>query len=169
MANSLNTITVNGVTYDASTYSASTSTSSTTSSALDKETFLKLLVTQMEYQDPLDPQDNSEYLAELAQFSALEQMTNVADSLSSISTLVENMDTSLLVGQLSNMIGKEIQWQTTSIVTGDDGQSYETTKTFEGTISGVSISDGSPTLVVNSDGKTYSVAISEITRVGSGS
>ena len=169
MANSLNTITVNGVTYDASTYSASTSTSSTTSSALDKETFLKLLVTQMEYQDPLDPQDNSEYLAELAQFSALEQMTNVADSLSSISTLVENMDTSLLVGQLSNMIGKEIQWQTTSTVTGDDGQSYETTKTFEGTISGVSISDGSPTLVVNSDGKTYSVAISEITRVGSGS
>ncbi len=169
MANSLNTITVNGVTYDASTYSASTSTSSTTSSALDKETFLKLLVTQMEYQDPLDPQDNSEYLAELAQFSALEQMTNVADSLSSISTLVENMDTSLLVGQLSNMIGKEIQWQTTSIVTGDDGQSYETSKTFEGTISGVSISDGSPTLVVNSDGKTYSVAISEITRVGSGS
>lgn len=169
MANSLNTITVNGVTYDASTYSASTSTSSTTSSALDKETFLKLLVTQMEYQDPLDPQDNSEYLAELAQFSALEQMTNVADSLSSISTLVENMDTSLLVGQLSNMIGKEIQWQTTSIVTGDDGQAYETSKTFEGTISGVSISDGSPTLVVNSDGKTYSVAISEITRVGSGS
>ena len=169
MANSLNTITVNGVTYDASTYSASTSTSSTTSSALDKETFLKLLVTQMEYQDPLDPQDNSEYLAELAQFSALEQMTNVADSLSSISTLVENMDTSLLVGQLSNMIGKEIQWQTTSIVTGDDGQSYETSKTFEGTISGVSISDGSPTVVVNSDGKTYSVAISEITRVGSGS
>ena len=169
MANSLNTITVNGVTYDASTYSPSTSTSSTTSSALDKETFLKLLVTQMEYQDPLDPQDNSEYLAELAQFSALEQMTNVADSLSSISTLVENMDTSLLVGQLSNMIGKEIQWQTTSTVTGDDGQSYETTKTFEGTISGVSISDGSPTLVVNSDGKTYSVAISEITRVGSGS
>lgn len=169
MANSLNTITVNGVTYDASNYSASTSTSSTTSSALDKETFLKLLVTQMEYQDPLDPQDNSEYLAELAQFSALEQMTNVADSLSSISTLVENMDTSLLVGQLSNMIGKEIQWQTTSIVTGDDGQSYETSKTFEGTISGVSISDGSPTLVVNSDGKTYSVAISEITRVGSGS
>ena len=67
------------------------------------------------------------------------------------------------------MIGKEIQWQTTSTVTGDDGQSYETTKTFEGTISGVSISDGSPTLVVNSDGKTYSVAISEITRVGSGS
>ncbi len=169
MANSLNTITVNGVTYDAATYSASTASSTTASSALDKETFLKLLVTQMEYQDPLDPQDNSEYLAELAQFSALEQMTNVADSLSSISSLVENMDTSLLVGQLSNMIGKEIQWQTSTTVTGDNGQSYENKTTLEGTIAGVSISDGSPTLVVNSDGNTYSVAISDITRVGSGS
>ena len=127
MANSLNTITVNGVTYDASTYSSSsaassatstsTSTSTSSSTALNKDAFLQLLVTQMQYQDPLDPQDNSEYLSQLAQFSSLEQMTNVASALTGVSTLVNNIDTSLLVGQLSNMIGQNVQWTTTSTVT----------------------------------------------------
>ena len=81
MASSLNTITVNGVTYDAATYGktekASNSTSTNSNSSLNKDAFLQLLVTQMQYQDPLDPQDNSEYLSQLAQFTSLEQMTNV--------------------------------------------------------------------------------------------
>ena len=45
---------------------------------LDKDAFLQLLVTQMRYQDPLNPMDNQEMMAQLAQFSALEQMQNVA-------------------------------------------------------------------------------------------
>jgi len=49
-------------------------------SALDKDAFLNLLMTQMKYQDPLDPMDNQQMMAQLAQFSALEQMTNVAQS-----------------------------------------------------------------------------------------
>ena len=49
-------------------------------SQLDKDAFMKLLVTQMKYQDPLNPMDNQEMMAQLAQFTALEQMTNVAKS-----------------------------------------------------------------------------------------
>lgn len=49
-------------------------------SELGKEDFLLLLVTQMEYQDPLDPADNTEYVAQLAQFSELEQMSNLNDT-----------------------------------------------------------------------------------------
>ncbi len=45
--------------------------------ALGKEEFLKLLVTQMQNQDPLNPLDNTEMIAQLAQFSALEQMQNL--------------------------------------------------------------------------------------------
>ena len=45
---------------------------------LGKDEFLKLLVTQLSHQDPLDPMDNRESIAQLAQFSALEQMQNVA-------------------------------------------------------------------------------------------
>ena len=188
MANSLNTITVNGVTYDASTYSSSsaassatstsTSTSTSSSTALNKDAFLQLLVTQMQYQDPLDPQDNSEYLSQLAQFSSLEQMTNVASALTGISTLVNNIDTSLLVGQLSNMIGQNVQWTTTSTVTDSSGKAVTdsngktqtiTTK-YEGTVTGVSISDGTPTLMVkDSSGNTHQVSVGNLTRIGTGS
>ncbi|MCQ2910571.1 MAG: hypothetical protein MJ244_00125 [Clostridia bacterium] len=43
----------------------------------DKDIFLNLLVTQMQYQDPLDPQDNSEFLSQMAQFTTLEIMENL--------------------------------------------------------------------------------------------
>ncbi len=51
-----------------------------TQSEMDKDAFINLLVTQMKYQDPLEPMDNSEMLAQLAQFSALEQMMNVSNA-----------------------------------------------------------------------------------------
>ena len=182
MASSLNTITVNGVTYDAATYGktekASNSTSTNSNSSLNKDAFLQLLVTQMQYQDPLDPQDNSEYLSQLAQFSSLEQMTNVASALTGVSTLVNNIDTSLLVGQLSNMIGQNVQWTTTSTVTDSsgkavtdsNGKTQTTTTKYEGTVTGVSISDGAPTLMVkDSSGATHQVSVGNLTRIGTGS
>ncbi len=49
-------------------------------SELDKEAFLNLLVTQMKYQDPMEPTDNTEYVSQLATFSSLEQMTNLVAS-----------------------------------------------------------------------------------------
>ncbi len=51
--------------------------------AMDKEMFLKLLVTQMQYQDPLQPTDNTEYMSQLAQFSTLEEMQNLGNTISS--------------------------------------------------------------------------------------
>ncbi|MDR0958193.1 MAG: hypothetical protein LBM16_03175 [Clostridiales bacterium] len=44
---------------------------------LDKDAFLKLLITQLQYQDPLNPMDNQQFAAQMAQFTALEQMTNL--------------------------------------------------------------------------------------------
>lgn len=51
---------------------------STASSNLDKDTFLQLLVTQLKYQDPLNPTDQTQFLAQSAQFSTLEKMEVVA-------------------------------------------------------------------------------------------
>lgn len=180
--NSLNTVTVNGVTYSAEDYAAQqtakAASSVSSNSALGKDAFLQLLVTQMQYQDPLDPQDNSEYLAQLAQFSALEQMTNVAEALEKTNTLVSNMDTSVLVGQLSSMIGQDLQWTTETAkknadgtaVTDANGKAVTEKTTHEGTVTGVSISDGSPSIIAKgTDGQTYKVSISDITRVGSAS
>ena len=49
----------------------------TNGSNLDKDAFLQLLVTQMQYQDPLQPTDNTEYMSQLAQFSEMEAMNNL--------------------------------------------------------------------------------------------
>lgn len=151
MSNPLNT--VNGVSVTSATTSSATTSAGGT---LDKNAFLQLLVKQMQYQDPLSPQDNTAYVAQLAQFSSLEQMTNVADSMSKLSSTVSNMDTSVLVGQLNGMIGKTVQWT-------DDNK-----VTKSGIVLGVSISDGAPSLVALAAGEktSVSVPVSEVTLIG---
>lgn len=68
-----------------------------TKSATDqtKEMFLQLLVTEMQYQDPLQPTDNSEYVKELATFSQVEALNSVSDKMSELqaSALVGNFVT----------------------------------------------------------------------------
>lgn len=57
-------------------------TTSDAYSALGKDEFLQLLVTQMQYQDPLNPTSDTEFIAQMAQFSSLEQMQNLNSSFS---------------------------------------------------------------------------------------
>jgi len=54
-------------------------TSAESTNAMDKDTFLQLLVAQLRYQDPMNPTDSSQFLAQSAQFTALEKMEAVAD------------------------------------------------------------------------------------------
>lgn len=61
---------------------ASTKTGNQSNSSLDKDAFLKLLVTQMQYQDPLEPTSNTEYMSQLAQFSSVEELQNLSSTLS---------------------------------------------------------------------------------------
>ena len=56
-------------------------------SSLGKNEFLSLLVTQMQYQDPLNPTDNTEMVSQLAQFSALEEMQNVSSAVTNSQAL----------------------------------------------------------------------------------
>lgn len=64
--------------------------SKTSNNGMDKDAFLQLLVAQMQYQDPLEPTSNTEYISQYAQFSQVEQMQNMAAStdLSRASSLV---------------------------------------------------------------------------------
>ncbi len=165
MASSLNTINVNGVTYDAAAYEASKTEDTKVNNDLDKNAFLKLLITQLENQDPMDPQDNSEFVAEMAQFSSLEQMTNMNESLTKINTLVSNMDTSVLVGQLSGMIGKGVEW-TQSIESADEeGKPVVTSENMSGVITGVTMADGVTKIIVQSGLQKHNVDIADISRV----
>jgi len=49
---------------------------------LDKDAFLKLMTTQLKYQNPLEPMDNKEMIAQMAQFSSVEQLNNMATAMS---------------------------------------------------------------------------------------
>lgn len=69
-------------------------------SDMDKDAFLQLLVAQMKYQDPLEPTSNTEYIAQYAQFSQVEQMQNMAAS----------MD----LQRASQLVGQEVYIKTTT-------------------------------------------------------
>lgn len=56
-------------------------------SNLGKDDFLKLLITQLTYQNPLEPMDNRELVAQMAQFSSLEQMQNLNSQMASLSAI----------------------------------------------------------------------------------
>lgn len=56
---------------------------------LGKDAFMSLLVTQMQHQNPLEPQADGEFLAQLAQFSSLEQLQGINDNVSKLMTFID--------------------------------------------------------------------------------
>lgn len=96
---------------------------------LGKDEFLKLLITQLKYQDPLQPMDDKEFIAQIAQFSSLEQMKNM-------STSIENM-------KAYSLIGKYV----TATYTDTSGK----IKTVEGEVEGVRVISGNVHLTINGE------------------
>ncbi|MDH3885473.1 MAG: flagellar hook assembly protein FlgD [Desulfobacterales bacterium] len=71
---------------------------------MGKDDFLNMLIAQLQHQDPLNPTDGTEFTAQLAQFSSLEQLSNINDSLQNM----EQFQASLIDSQAVSYIGKEI-------------------------------------------------------------
>ena len=95
---------VNGV-----TSSSSTSTVSNSSSVLGKDDFFKMLMAQLKNQDPLNPTDGTQFASQLAQFSSLEQLSNlnasVNNSINANYLLTQSINNTLS----STLIGKEVK------------------------------------------------------------
>ncbi|HBE03387.1 MAG: hypothetical protein A2096_03605 [Spirochaetes bacterium GWF1_41_5] len=72
--------------------------------AMGKDQFLKLLVTQLSHQNPLEPMDNKEFIAQMAQFSSLEQMSQLNKSMDSLLTGFEAMKS-------DSYLGKNVEYQ----------------------------------------------------------
>lgn len=75
---------------------------------LGKDDFLKLLTTELRYQDPLQPVDNKDFIAQMAQFSSLEQMNNVADAIESLKTELIGQYQQGALTQGAVLIGKQV-------------------------------------------------------------
>lgn len=85
------------------------------SSDLDKDAFLKILMTQLTNQDPLDPMKDQDFVAQMASFSQLEQMTNMTKGFEDI--VGQQMSQNFL--QFSNLIDKQVTYLSS------DGESTE--------------------------------------------
>jgi flagellar basal-body rod modification protein FlgD len=124
-----------------STPPATSSSSSTSNDQMGKDTFLKLLVAQLKYQDPSSPADATQFLSQTAQFSVVEKLTDLA-----------SMDQQLLTASQSQsaagLIGKQISWLDSS------------NKTQTGVVTAATLG-ASPTLTVGN----LSVDLSAVTSV----
>jgi flagellar basal-body rod modification protein FlgD len=107
---------------------------------LGKDDFLKLLVTQMRYQDPLKPMEDKEFVAQLAQFSSLEQMMNVGQA--------TNLNWGL------SLLGKD--------VLATDANGYQ----VEGIAKSIRLQDGKPLLTLNlGQDRTVEVELAKVSAV----
>jgi flagellar basal-body rod modification protein FlgD len=79
-------MTINPLNTSMTTRSSETSNALNNSGAPGRDEFLRLLATQLQYQDPLNPLQNSEFVAQLAQFSSLEQLIQIKESLGRLET-----------------------------------------------------------------------------------
>ncbi|MCC6316070.1 MAG: hypothetical protein IT361_00165 [Gemmatimonadaceae bacterium] len=75
---------------------------------MGKNEFLKLLTTQLRYQDPLDPMDGKDMAADLAQFSGLEQLLNINEQLEAQQGQYDALALTVANGQAMNTIGKTV-------------------------------------------------------------
>ena len=75
--------------------------------SLGRDDFLKILLTQLSYQDPTSPMDDKQFIAQMAQFSTLEQMTAMAQDFSKLTAM-------LMGNEASTALGKNVE-----ITTGD--------------------------------------------------
>lgn len=117
------------------------------SGSIGLQDFLKILLTQLTYQDPLKPMDNQEFMAQIAQFTSLEQTQQINTKLD---TLLSSQSSLQSVG----LIGKTVE------VTTQSG-------TAIGTVSSLSLASGSPQLTITTtSGATLSgISLSQINTI----
>lgn len=114
------------------------SNSSTNPSQVSETQFLQLLTAQLQNQDPMQPMDDTQSVAELAQFSALQSQTNLASAF-------QTFQNNFAVMQSAGLIGKTVQVVTT------DSSGNSSTQT--GTVQAVQVTNGQPSVtLVDSNG-----------------
>ncbi|WP_226034943.1 flagellar hook assembly protein FlgD [Aquibacillus saliphilus] len=127
-------------------------TRGTTSSDLGKDEFMKILMAQLQNQDPLNPMEDKEFISQMATFSSLEQMMNMS---SSITNLTNNLSVSPVV-QYSNFIDKEVSYYHLDENTG------EKTELVTSLVKSVSQKEGNAILELENGEKVYADEIEKV-------
>ncbi|GAE91626.1 flagellar basal-body rod modification protein FlgD [Gracilibacillus boraciitolerans JCM 21714] len=135
-------------TIDPSYYLASQPKSREPSTNLGKDEFMKILMTQLQNQDPLNPMEDKEFISQMATFSSLEQMMQMSKS---IDTLVKNQTVSPVI-QYSHLIGKEVEHYRIDKETGEIAVPKEV---VTGQVQAISQQEGYAVLELANDVKIY--------------
>lgn len=120
--------------------------------ALGKDQFLKILMTQLQNQDPLSPMEDRDFIAQMAQFSSVEQLNNLSEYMKGSLEEMKLIRQSL--GMTSGLIDKTITWQFKT-VTG-------TTQTASGKVEAITIREGKQYAIV----KGEEVSLDLVTKIG---
>lgn len=124
----------------------------------NKNLFLKLLVAQMSNQDPLNPQDPTQYVTQLAQFSTLEQMQSLNEGMQYLVGFNQGIFINSAMSTASSLIGKKIEAyapkeedtdESNNVAKGDDKPDDK--KTITGVVEGVKIENGTVYMEVRLD------------------
>ncbi|PID16501.1 flagellar hook assembly protein FlgD [Sporosarcina sp. P34] len=130
---------------------------------MGKDAFMKILIAQMANQDPTNPMKDTEFVAQMAQFSSLEQTMNLAKA---FEKFADSQNQSQLI-QYNSFVGKEIRWHEVSDKTGQDDKPIINEGT--GVIQSIKYMNGS-VIFTMADGKELSPGnISEVMGYGSSS
>jgi flagellar basal-body rod modification protein FlgD len=121
-----------------STTTTPTSLSRNTGGTLGKDDFLKLFVTQLQHQDPMNPMQDSDFMGQMASFSSLEQITNLAAA-------NEKIAASLTSNSAVGLLGRTVTY------------THESDQIHTGVVEKITTAGGVPTLTVGGvDGITLS-------------
>lgn len=121
-------------------------TKTTGSGELGKDAFLKILMTQLQNQDPTKPMDDAQFISQMAQFSSLEQMTNLTTAFKEFAAIQEQSQ----MIEFSNFVGKEVKWHELTDKLDADGKPI--TNEGTGSITGIKFVEGSVEFTL-ADGK----------------
>ena len=117
----------------------------TGNSNLGKDAFLQLMIAQLQHQDPTAPMDNSEFIAQMAQFTTLEQMQNMT---SSIDKLVDLQGQSQLI-EYAGFLGRKVSW--TAVTEEKDANGKFITQSGNNIIKAIEYVNGSPMFTLDND------------------
>lgn len=128
---------VNNATHTAQMQAKTDTVTGSASATLSSTEFLNLMLKQLQYQDPMDPQDNSEFVSQQCQFSQLQTSTEMKEN--------QTMNNSIM--QTMQLIGKEVVLTDPS----------DATKTITGTVEEASFSKDGAGIIVN--GTSYPISL----------
>lgn len=120
----------------------SASEANTDKSILGKDDFFKILITELKYQDPLEPMKDKEFIAQMANFSTLEQMQNLNQG---FSKLANDINDHMLWQQASGTIGRQVAYLNPEY----DADDPDSMKVLAGVVSSILFKEGQPVFVVN--------------------